>query len=241
MTWRLLLAWALVGSAHLAALAQSAPREVQQVDARAEVAAALYAASATQAAVERAADARLTTLRTRIDRLREEVRSAAAGAARTQAELTVAQESASRTWRLAIARMRKMPSSERRSRILRPRQKARQPWLASTPATSQALWRFWTTSVTRAMRRARSAPTWSAVEGRRIATLALEARGKGKQTTAQVITQSEVTRLESGGRALGLDRNRPALPGRWPVGRRPAGRRGGGEHPDRRSRSRDDV
>src|SRR3954454_22068844 len=45
-----------------------------QVDARAEVAAALYAASATQAAAERAADAKTRTQRGEIERLQAQFR-----------------------------------------------------------------------------------------------------------------------------------------------------------------------
>jgi tetratricopeptide (TPR) repeat protein len=65
--------------------AASARAEAPSVDARAEIAQALFAASATQAAAERAADARLTAARMEIDRLR-------AQGARAHAQLVQAQE-----------------------------------------------------------------------------------------------------------------------------------------------------
>jgi hypothetical protein len=65
----LFVAFALiVATASSFALAQQRPTAAA-VDARAEIAAALYAASATQAAAERAADARLRTAQAEIARL----------------------------------------------------------------------------------------------------------------------------------------------------------------------------
>ena len=81
--------WVLVltGCAAFSAIAQTASANIAEVDARAEVSAALYAASATQAASERVADAKLRTQRKEIEALRITVRS---GDARRKAELSAA-------------------------------------------------------------------------------------------------------------------------------------------------------
>ena len=73
-------------------LAQAPTGTIAQVDARAEVAAALFAASATQAAAERVADAKLRAQRKEIEGLRAQVRG---GAAQLKAALTAAEESTS--------------------------------------------------------------------------------------------------------------------------------------------------
>ena len=72
-----------------ASFAQLPTGTLAQVGARAEVAAALYAASATQAAGERVADAKVRAQRREIDELRTQVR---AGAAQLKATLTAAEE-----------------------------------------------------------------------------------------------------------------------------------------------------
>ncbi len=66
--------------------------QAAQVDPRAEVAMALYAASATQAAAGRAADVKLQAQRTEIERLRIQVSSAATNAVQMRAALTAAEE-----------------------------------------------------------------------------------------------------------------------------------------------------
>jgi len=66
--WLLILA--LAWCVALSAMAQPAPAPIAQIDARAEVAAALYAASATQAAGERVADAKMRSQRKEIEGLR---------------------------------------------------------------------------------------------------------------------------------------------------------------------------
>lgn len=169
-----------------------------QVDPKAEVAAALYAASATQAAAERAADAKLRVQRNEIEVLRSQVQS---GAAQHQAALTVAEEkyvaalaSRDRAYAQEIAVFRKAVED-----------------IAATPEGAAALARFnagdeiGALAVLDDLRAARNAARKkraeieSAMEGRRIATLALEARTRGKLTTAQVITRyEEVTRLDPG-------------------------------------------
>jgi len=168
------------------------------VDPKAEVAAALYAASATQAAAERAADAKLRAQRKEIDALRAQVQ---AGAAQHQAELTDAEEkyvaelaARDRAYAQEIAVFRKAVED-----------------IAATPEGAAALARFnagdepGAITVLDQLRAARDearkkrADLESAAEGRRIATLALEARTRGKLTTAQVITRyEEVTRLDPG-------------------------------------------
>jgi len=168
------------------------------VDPKAEVAAALYAASATQAAAERAADAKLRAKRKEIEALRAQVQT---GAAKYQAELTAAEEryvaelaARDRAYALEIAVFRKAVED-----------------IAATPEGAAALARFnagdepGALTVLDQLRaahdaaRKKRADLESAVEARRIATLALEARTKGKQTTAQVITRyEEVTRLDPG-------------------------------------------
>lgn len=168
------------------------------VDPKAEVAAALYAASATQAAAERAADAKLQTQRKEIEKLQAAVRS---GAAQHQTNLTAAEEkyvaalaARDRVYAQEIAVFRKAVED-----------------IAATPEGAVALARFNAGDEPGALlvldqlraahdaARKKRVDLESAVEARRIATLALEARIKGKQTTAQVITRyEEVTRLDPG-------------------------------------------
>jgi hypothetical protein len=168
------------------------------VDPKAEVAAALYAASATQAAAERAADAKLRAKQKEIEALRSQVQ---AGAAQHQAELTAAEEkyvaelaARDRAYAQEIAVFRKAVED-----------------IATTPEGLAALARFnagdepGAITVLDQLRaahdaaRKKRADLESAAEGRRIATLALEARTRGKLTTAQVITRyEEVIRLDPG-------------------------------------------
>jgi hypothetical protein len=75
----LVVVWHVSSSA-----AQLPTRPALGPDARVEVAAALYAASATQAAAQRAAGATLRTQRTEIERLRSEGRRAAFALAAAQ-------------------------------------------------------------------------------------------------------------------------------------------------------------
>jgi hypothetical protein len=70
-----------VGCTRIPAVAQNPTGAIAQVDAHAEVAAALYAASATQVAAQRNADAKMRGLRTEIERLQAEVRAGVAGVA----------------------------------------------------------------------------------------------------------------------------------------------------------------
>src|SRR5664279_2128557 len=63
-----------------------------EVDAKAEVAAALYAASATQAAGERFADTKLRAQRKAIEQLQEKVRASVSESTSLRSELAKAQE-----------------------------------------------------------------------------------------------------------------------------------------------------
>ena len=188
----------LIGCAAFFAIAQSGSASIAQVDARAEVSAALFAASATQAASERVTDAKLRTLRKEIEALRITVRS---GDARRKAELTAAEEkyvvtlaTRDRAYAQEIAVFRAAVTD-----------------IAATPEGAAALARYNAGDETgavaildnlRAARdaaRKKGADIESAAEGRRIATLALEARNKGKFTTAHVIARYEkVTKLDPG-------------------------------------------
>src|SRR5580658_1078378 len=77
----------------LAILSLSCPiAHCAEVDARAEVAAALYAASATQAASERLADTKLRAQRKEIEQLRLKVGTSAAETVSLRSELTSAEE-----------------------------------------------------------------------------------------------------------------------------------------------------
>jgi hypothetical protein len=83
--WIFAVVWCVAGSA----IAHGAAAAVTEVDVRAEIAAALFAASATQAAAERVADAKIRSQRKEIEELRGKVRS---GDAQRKAELTAAEE-----------------------------------------------------------------------------------------------------------------------------------------------------
>jgi hypothetical protein len=177
-------------------IAHAATTAVAEVDVRAEIAAALFAASATQAAAERVADARIRLQRKEIEELRGKVR---AGDTQRKAELTAAEEKyvaalaeRDRAYAQEIAVFRKAVED-----------------IAATPQGATALARFnagdeiGALAVLDNLRAARDAARQkradieSAAEGRRIATLAVEARNRGKLATAQVIARyEEVTRLD---------------------------------------------
>jgi len=180
----------------VSAVAPAATAAIGEVDARAEIAAALFAASATQAAAERVADAKIRSQRKEIEELRGKVR---AGDAQRKAELTAAEEkyvaalaARDRAYAQEIAVFRKAVED-----------------IAATPQGAAALARFnagdeiGALAILDNLRAARDAARKkradieSAAEGRRIATLALEGRKRGKLATAQVIVRyEEVTRLD---------------------------------------------
>jgi tetratricopeptide (TPR) repeat protein len=200
MKGRFLLALPLVLALCVAspAFAQYSTGAIAQVDAHAEVVAALYAASATQEAKDRESDAKLRAERTKIADLRARVR---AGDARLRASLTAAEEA----YVAALATRDRAYAQE--VAVFR----ATVTDIAATPEGAAALARFNAGDEIGAvailvdlraahdMARKKRADIESAAEGRGIATLTLEARAKGKLTTAQVINlYEEVTRLDPG-------------------------------------------
>jgi tetratricopeptide (TPR) repeat protein len=180
------------------ALGQSPTSTIAQVDARAEVAAVLFAASATQAAAERVADAKMRAQRQEIDGLRTQVRG---GAAQLRTALTTAEEN----YVAALAARDRAYAQE----IAVFRAGLRD--IAATPEGAAALARYnagdrigalavlddLTAAEDKALQKRidieRAAPR------RRTAILALDMRAKGELTTAQLITRfEEVTRLDPG-------------------------------------------
>ncbi len=195
-------AWTVVAPALVGALAAAGGQPgVESVDARAEVAAALYAASATQAAAERSADAKLRAQRAEIEQLRGETGAGRAANAALRAALTASEEKyvaelagRDRAYAQEIAVFRDAVQDT-----------------ASTSEGAAALARFNSGDETGALsilddlRRGRDAARRkrpdieSASDGRRIALLALQARARGKLSTAQAIARyEEVTRLDPG-------------------------------------------
>jgi tetratricopeptide (TPR) repeat protein len=190
------LASAVLVFAALSAPVFSSPASAQtpRVDARAEVAAALVAASATQAAELRNMDARLRQAHAEIERLQARGQGA-------RAELIAAQEAyvadlaqRDRAYAQEIAVFRAAVTD-----------------IASTPEGAAALARFNAgdeigalavlDQIVDARERARQvrADIETAAERRRIAALALEARARGRLDTNAVIARYvEVTRLDPG-------------------------------------------
>ena len=182
------------------ASAIAAPADLNAA-ARASVAQALYAASATSAAAERHSDERLAELRRRIESLETRLRTASNRNAQVVAELAQAQEGfvaqlaeRDRAYAREIAVFRRAVED-----------------IASTPEGERALRQFnagdelGALSVLDRLRAARDAARQaranieSAAEGRRIAKLALETRARGKLDTSAVIARyEEVTRLDPG-------------------------------------------
>lgn len=188
----LLLVCALALAAQSPALAQPQHGAVV-VDARAEVAAALYAASATQAASERAADARLRAAQAEIARLAGQGASARAqlAAARERYVADLAQRDRAYAQEIAVFR-------------------AAVTDIAATPEGAAALARFNADDEIAALSildrlvaarergRLARASVETAAERRMVATLALEARSRGRLDTQSVIDRfEEVVRLDS--------------------------------------------
>jgi tetratricopeptide (TPR) repeat protein len=198
---RLSLAVALLWWVAIAAHDQSSTNLVPRVDARAEVAAALYAASATQAAAERVTDATIRAQRVEIERLRANVRVGAGRGEQLRAALTTLQDE----YVTALAARDRAYAEE--IAVFRTAVQD----IAATPEGAAALARFNagdeisalaildTLRSARDTARQKRADVESAAEARRIATLALEARAKGKLLTLQVIARyEEVTQLDPG-------------------------------------------
>jgi tetratricopeptide (TPR) repeat protein len=178
------------------AVAQSPRASIEPVDAHAEVAAVLYSASATQAALTRSLDAQLRSQHDRINALAAEIK---AGNTAHRADMTAAQDSfvaelaaKDRQYAAQIALFRNAVTD-----------------IASTPDGASALERFNAGDEIAAiaildrihaanerMRETR-AKLEDAAEGRRISQLAFEARSRGKLTTQAVIARyEEVVRLD---------------------------------------------
>lgn len=173
----------------------------EQVDARAEVAAALYAASATQAAAERVADSKLRAQRKEIEQLRLKVGTSAAETANLRSEL------ASKEEQYVAELAAKDRAYDTEISVFR----AAVQDIAATPEGAAALARFNAGDEVGALKilddltKARDAARQkreqieSAADRRRTAMLALDARAKGKVTTEQAIARfEEVTRLDPG-------------------------------------------
>lgn len=198
----LLLVGLALGMAEQAwiASAVAAPSDLTAA-ARASVAQALYAASTTSAAAARHSDERLVEQRRQIESLQTRLRTANSHHTQGVAELAQAQErfvaqlaERDRAYAREIAVFRRAVED-----------------IASTPEGERALRQFnagdelGALSVLDRLRAARDsarqarANIESAAEGRRIATLALEARARGKLDTSVVIARYEdVTRLDPG-------------------------------------------
>jgi tetratricopeptide (TPR) repeat protein len=189
---RLISAWIL------SLLSAAAVAQTVRVDANAEVAAVLFAASATQAALAKNFDVRLKEKQQRIDALAAELK---AGDNRHRAEMVAAQDafvaelaSKDREYAVQIAAFRSTVND-----------------IASTPEGAQALERFNAGDEVGALAildrlragnekmRAERMRLEDAAEARRIARLAWEARLRGKVTLDTVITRfEEVVKLDPG-------------------------------------------
>lgn len=194
MRWAWLVSVALVwGSFAGLALAQSGGA-IARVDARVEVAAAVYSAAATQAASERAMDAQLRAQREEIERLRARGEQSRAMLAEAQERFIADLAARDRAYAQEIAVFRAAVED-----------------IAATPEGAAALARFNAGDElgalavldqlvdAREQARQTRVNVETAAERRRVATLALEARARGRLDTRAVITRyEEVTRLDPG-------------------------------------------
>ena len=184
------------------------------MDTRAELAAALFNASATQAAAEQVLDADLRAKRNEIVRLRSQLRVGAVAVKQLKAALTAAEEAfvnalaaRDRAYAREIAFFRTTVED-----------------IAATPEGAAGLARFNAGDVKGALkvfdaeRRARDVGRElrknieSAADGRRNATMALEGRAKGEVSTLDVIERYEEVTARSG---AGLTTAAPIDAGRW--------------------------
>lgn len=189
-------AWSISLALALSVLSPTAHAQTStsavQVDARAEVASALYAASATQAAAERVADAQLRAQAAEIERLRREGRASRLEIAALQERFVDELTRRDRAYAQEIAVFRGAVED-----------------IASTPEGAAALARFNAgdevgalavlDQLVNAREHARQvrAAIETAAERRRVATLALEAHERGGvDTTAVIARYEEVTRLD---------------------------------------------
>jgi len=169
------------------------------VDARAEVAAALYAASATQAAFERVSDTKIRAQRKEIEQLRSKVGTSAAQTANLRSELSSKEEK----YVAELAERDRAYDAE--ISIFRGSVQD----IASTPEGAAALARYneggevsaltILDDINKARQKARQKRDLieEAADIRQTATLALDARAKGKVTTDQAVARfEEVTKLD---------------------------------------------
>lgn len=192
-------AWLLVTGLMTAVLA-GAPADAwsaERVDAvsasaRAEIAAALYAASATRTAAERIADAQLTAARSEIERLRSEGERARTQLVAAQEQYVRDLEARSAAYQEEIAVFRQTVTEIAATPQGR---RALQLYADGDPAAGrEVLTRLMDT---RARAERRAADLRQAVDARRIATLDLDAMKRGNLDTLTVIADFElVTRLD---------------------------------------------
>lgn len=202
-------AYAVVVALLLLSSSILAATETANRDARNQIATALYNASATQAAAERDADQTIRKQRREIDALQIQLADVRAQANDNQVAVSRAD------WlqqQLTAAKENYIAELAKRDRAYAQEiavfRNAVED-IASTPEGAAALAKFnagkevEALSILDKLRAARDAARKkrmdieSAAEARRIATLALEARNKGKVTTRQVIERfEEVTKLD---------------------------------------------
>ena len=167
---------------------------------RPEISAALYAASATQAAAERQADQRIRQQRSEIEELRLQLALGKTSAEATQVELAALRQEITAKERAFVAELEARDRAYAQEiAVFRDAVED----IASTPQGLEALAQFnagdelGAIAILDDMRAARDAARQvridieSAVEARRIAVLALEARIQGKLTTADLIARYE--------------------------------------------------
>jgi tetratricopeptide (TPR) repeat protein len=161
-----------------------------KIDAHAEVAAVLYAASATQAALHKSLDLKLKAQEEHIRELEAEVKS---GDAKRRSEITAAQDSF----------VAELAAHDRQYAAQLAVFRATVNDIVATPEGARALARFNSGDEVGALNildqlraanermRAEKAKLEDAEEGRRIARLALEARSRGKVSVDTVISRYE--------------------------------------------------
>jgi tetratricopeptide (TPR) repeat protein len=178
--------------------AGAAATTASSIDLHAEIAAVLYAASATQTALAKSLDDKLQAQQQRIAALTAEVK---AGDMRQRAEMAAAQE----------AFLKMLAAKDRQYAVQLSMFRSVVTDIASTTQGARALERFNAgdeigainildrlRATNEQVREAR-AKLEDAAQGRRIAQLALEARTRGKITTQAAITRFEdVVRLDPG-------------------------------------------
>ncbi|MEM8486731.1 MAG: hypothetical protein AAF564_14360 [Bacteroidota bacterium] len=196
---RLRMAWPIVVALFAINIAQ--PVYAQQVNARAEVAAALYAASATQAAAERVADQQIRGLRDKVETLRTSLEETTGEKTALQQQLTEAEEN------FVTALEEKDRAYKEEIAVFRDAVED----IISTPEGLIGLARFnsgedevafeiWDRlTAARASAREVAKNIEDAADLRSVAVFALESRKRGQQTTAAVIARfQEVTKLDPG-------------------------------------------